>query len=159
MVASTPRHWMIVRKRESILANGGTRGYMMVISKPNLPNVQRLVEGDILCLEPADYVPIVESWGYCLHGFMAGKFTGRDAIERLILTWAWPARVAFHPNGWMVFRFETAEDMDAARLEGNFSVFGTPLMICTMPEDFNFEEAPEFKFKVWASLPGLQLEL
>lgn len=124
-----------------------------------LPNVQGTVEGDILCLEPSDYVPIVEGWGYCLLGFMAGKFPGRDAIERLILSWAWPARVAFHPNGWMVFRFETEADMEAARLEGNLSIFGISLMLCSMPEDFNFEEAPEFKFKVWASLPGLQLEL
>lgn len=124
-----------------------------------LPNVQGHVEGDTLCLDPTDYVPISESWGFCLLGFMAGKFPGRDAIERMIKSWSWPARVAFHPNGWMVFRFETMEDMENARLEGNLSVFGTPLMLCSMPEDFNFEEAPDFKFKVWASLPELQLEL
>lgn len=49
--------------------------------------------------------------------------------------------------------------MEAARREGNLTIFGTPLMLCTMPDDFNFDEAPEFKFKVWAALPGLQLEL
>lgn len=50
-----------------------------------LPNVQGKVEGDLLCLEATDYVPITESWGFCLLGFMAGKFPGRDAIERCIL--------------------------------------------------------------------------
>lgn len=124
-----------------------------------LPNVQVNVDGDVLCLAPEDYVPITASWGYCLLGFMAGKFPGRDAIERLTLTWPWPARVAFHPIGWMVFRFEITEDMEAAKSGGNLAVFGTPLMLCTMPADFNFDKAPEFKFKVWASLPGLQLEL
>lgn len=124
-----------------------------------LPNVQGLVEGDTLCLEPTDYVPIPENLGYCLLSFMAGKFPGRDAIEWLILAWSWPARVAFHPNGWMVFRFETVEDIEAARCERNLSIFGIPLMLCTMPKDFNFDKAPYFKFKVWASLPGIQLEL
>lgn len=90
---------------------------------------------------------------------MAGKFPERDAVVRLIKTWPWPARVTFHPNGWMVFRFETLEDMEYARLEGNMTIFGMPLMLCTMLEDFKFEEAPDYKFKVCASLPGLQLEL
>lgn len=67
--------------------------------------------------------------------------------------------MAFHPNGWMVFRFETEDDKEQARTEGNFSIFGSPLMLLYMPEDFNFDEVLEFKFKVWASLPGLPLEL
>lgn len=59
----------------------------MVISRPNpqiiksdlvLPNVEGRIEDDILCLDPDNYVSITEGWG-----FMAGKFPGRDAVERL----------------------------------------------------------------------------
>lgn len=113
------------------------------------------MEDDILCLDPDDYVPITEGWGFCLLVFMAGKFPGRDAVVRFTKSWPWPTRIAFHPNGWMVFRFETAEDMEGARTENNLNIFGTPLMVCSMPEHFNFEKAPDFKFKVWASLPGM----
>lgn len=48
-----------------------------------LPNVQGRVEGDILCLEPSDYVPIQESWGYCLLGFMAGNFRDEMVLKDL----------------------------------------------------------------------------
>lgn len=49
--------------------------------------------------------------------------------------------------------------MESARTEENLNIFGTPLMLCTMAEDFNFNKVPDFKFKVWATLLGLQLEL
>lgn len=108
--------------------------------------MQGRIEDDTLCLEQDDYVPITKGWGLCLLGFMAGKFPGRDAVEKLMKSWPWPTRIAFHPDGWMVFRFETADDIECARTEGNLTIFGTPLMLCSMLEDFNFKEVPQFKF-------------
>lgn len=62
-----------------------------------LPNVQGTVDGDTLCLEPEDYVPITAGWGHCLLGFMAGKFPGQDALDRLIRTWPWPCPCGLSP--------------------------------------------------------------
>lgn len=49
--------------------------------------------------------------------------------------------------------------MESARTYGNQAIFGSHLMLCHLLEDFNFDEALDFKFKVWASLPGLKLKL
>lgn len=69
------------------------------------------------------------------------------------------SRVSFHPNGWMIFRFEMEEDMEAIRSMGNFDIFGSSLILCYLPKDFRFDSTPEFKFRVWVTLPNLPLPL
>lgn len=104
-----------MQKRNPWLHNGNLKIKPQILKYNHLlPNDQGRVEGDMLCLDSSDYVPIMESWEFCLFGYVAGKFPRRDVVERLIKTWPWPARVAFHPNGCMVFRFETQEDMEDA---------------------------------------------
>lgn len=73
----------------------------------------------------------------------------------------WPQlnRVSFHKHGWMVFRFANLADKDYVIINGNFAIFGTPLILCNLPKDFRFDTYPVFKFKVWATFPNLPLPL
>lgn len=48
--------------------------------------------------------------------------------------------------------------MKIIRTVGQFKVFGIPLILCHMPCDFRFNSTPEYKFKVWASLPNFPLD-
>lgn len=62
-------------------------------------------------------------------------------------------------NGWIVFRFEMEEHMETVRKANSYSVFGVQLILFPLPPEFRFDSTPEFKFKVWVTLPNLPLEL
>lgn len=57
----------------------------------------------------------------------------------------------------MVFRFASEEDRDAVQKIGTQSVFGIPLILCSLPADFQFDSSPDFLFRVWITLPNLPL--
>lgn len=73
---------------------------------------------------------------------------------------AWPHKTHFscHDNGWIVFRFETKEMMEDIK-KGNYEVFGIPLILTYLPQDFRFDTTPVFKYRVWATFPNLPLAL
>lgn len=59
----------------------------------------------------------------------------------------------------MIFIFETEADMEFNRTTGPFDAFRIPLVFYHLSKDFLFHSTPEFKFRVWISLPNLLLSL
>lgn len=126
----------------------------LILPKPSI----NIVDG-YLWLDEEDYTPIEIGWGFPLLGFFAGRFPGKEAVQKMISRWTRKCRVSYHPNGWMIFSFETEADMEFIRTAGPFDAFGIPLVLCHLPKDFRFDSTPEFKFRVWISLPNLPLSL
>lgn len=108
-------------------------------------------------LELDDYTPVELGWGYCLLGFFAFKFPGRNEVLKLTKRWTRATRIPYHPNGWIVFWFETEEDMEFIHKAARFEAAGIPLILCLLPKDFRFNSTPEVKFQVWITLPNLPL--
>lgn len=124
-----------------------------------LPQVQISLENNILCLEKSDYIPVSIGWGFSLLGLFAGRFPGKDAINNLTKIWKAPARVSYHPKGWIMFRFEMEEQATAVLKGAPYSVFGIQLALSHLPPDFRLDSNPELQVKVWVTLPNLPLEL
>lgn len=114
---------------------------------------------ETLVFDEDDITPLHTGWGYSLLGFFAGKFPGKYATQNLVNGWIRTPRISYHQKGWIVFRFDTEENMECVRQNGPYSVYGTPLILYHMPANFRFESAPESKFPVWAYIPNLPLEL
>lgn len=143
------------------LHNNGNFNSDVAILKSDLilPKPIVKVVDNFLWLELDDYTPVELGWGYCLLGFFAGKFPGRNEVLKLTKRWTRATRISYHPNGWIVFRFETEEDMEFIHKAARFDAAGIPLILCPLPKDFRFNSTPEVKFRVWVTLPNLPLAL
>lgn len=124
-----------------------------------LPSVDTVLDDNgCLVMTEDDFIPLEESWGFCLLGFYGGRFPGKEATRQYVAKWPSKPSISFHSNGWMVFRFATESERDLARNKGTQYVFGIPLVLCSMPRAFKFDIASNFKFRIWITLSGLPLE-
>lgn len=64
-----------------------------------------------IVFKESDICDVKEMWGFCLLGFFGGRFPGKEATGKAIAKWPRFAQVAFHPKGWMIFRFTTEDDL------------------------------------------------
>lgn len=92
-------------------------------------------------------------------GSFAGRFPCKDAVLKLTSIWMRRSRISYHPNGWIVFRFEMEEDIDFIKKVDRHDAAGVPFILCNLPQDFRYDSAPEDKFWVWITLPNLLLGL
>lgn len=107
----------------------------------------------------SDDVDIVEkSWGYGLIGYVAGKFPGKGAIDQCCKSWGVKVQLHFHSSGWLLFKFSSSIDRDAVLNNGPFYIFGRPLLLKVMPDEFDFNDCEINKVPVWVQLPNLPLE-
>lgn len=114
-------------------------------------------EDGCLIMPPEAHVLVEMTWGYCLLGFYGGRFPGKDATQKVVSRWSRRCKVSYHPNGWIIFQFATEEDREVIRNLNTRYVFGIPLILCSLPDNFRFDASPEFKFRTWISLPNLPL--
>ncbi|KAK4383090.1 hypothetical protein Sango_2810200 [Sesamum angolense] len=94
--------------------------------------------------------------GFCIVGYIAGKFPGMQAIRALSKTWG--ASFQQHYSGWLVFRFARDDDRQRILAGGPYFIYGRPLLLKPMPDCFEFKEDDISLTPVWATPPSLPLE-
>lgn len=140
--------------------NGNFRSNLTILkSDLILPKPMVKVVDNYLWLDEDDFTPIELGWEYCLFGFFASRFPNKDAVQKLRSRWTRKCRISYHPNGWMIFRFETEDDTEFIQKVDRHEAAGVPLILCNLPQDFRFDSTPEVKFRVWITLLNLLLGL
>ncbi|KAL0424019.1 UNVERIFIED_CONTAM: hypothetical protein Sradi_0936700 [Sesamum radiatum] len=114
------------------------------------------VEPETLELGVDDLIDVRTKLGYCLVGYIAGKFPGLQAIRTLSKTWG--SMFQLHDSGWLIFRFQKDDDRQRVLAGGPYFVYGRPLILKVMPDCFEFKEDSISLTPVWATLPSLPLE-
>ena len=115
------------------------------------------VQGNRAVLEIQDVDEVEKTWGFCLVGFVAGKFPGKEAIINLCDTWNVEYEYLAHSSGWLVFKFPDSVSRDEVIQKGPYSIFGRPLLLKIMAPDFDFDSKIPLSVPVWISLPNLPL--
>ena len=113
---------------------------------------------DEVVLEPEDLDDVETAWGFCLVGYFAAKFPGRMALIKICDAWHVKYQYYVHSSGWLVFKFECANDRDTVLNGGPYFVFGRPLLLKMMPPYFEFGDEEISILPAWIQLPGLPLE-
>ncbi|KAL2249649.1 UNVERIFIED_CONTAM: hypothetical protein Sindi_2438600 [Sesamum indicum] len=114
------------------------------------------VDDGPLTLGSDDLFDVRAKLGYCLVGYIAGKFPGLKAIRTL--SHSWGATFQQHGSGWLIFHFAREEDRQRILVGGPYFVYGRPLLLKHMPDCFEFKEDDISLTPVWAILPSLPLE-
>ncbi|KAL0423865.1 UNVERIFIED_CONTAM: hypothetical protein Sradi_0921300 [Sesamum radiatum] len=102
------------------------------------------VEPETLELGVDDLIDVRTKLGYCLVSYIAGKFSGLQAIRTLSKTWG--------------SLFQLHDDRQRVLAGGPYFVYGRPLILKAMPDCFKFKEDSISLTPVWATLPSLPLE-
>jgi len=116
------------------------------------------VEGDLVMLEEDDVDVVEEVWGFCLVGLFAGKFPGMAAVRSLREGWKVNCSHWRHRSGWIVFKFQSDEDRLKVLNGGPYFLYGSNLILKTMPRCFRFEGEDVSSVPIWIQLPGLPLD-
>lgn len=109
-------------------------------------------------LNQKDIDDVQTAWGFCLVGYVAGRFPGKEALLKLCTSWNVAYKFFTHQSGWLVFKFKTEEDRFKVLQGGPYFVFGRPLILKNMPSYFEFDNMELKQVPVWVKLPGLPLE-
>ncbi|KAL0334171.1 UNVERIFIED_CONTAM: hypothetical protein Sangu_1573300 [Sesamum angustifolium] len=114
------------------------------------------IDEGTITLESDDLTDVRSKLGFCIVGYVAGKFPGLQAIRTLSKSWG--ASFQRHDSGWLVFRFARDDDRQRILAGGPYFIFGRPLLLKAMPDCFEFKEDNISLTPVWAILPSLPLE-
>ncbi|KAG5007157.1 hypothetical protein JHK85_025699 [Glycine max] len=73
----------------------------------------------------------------------------------------WGVKFSFsaHESGWLVFKFESEDDLNQVLSAGPYFIFQRPLLLKVMPAFFDFGNEELSKIPVWVKLRNLPLEL
>ncbi|KAL5186814.1 hypothetical protein HKD37_05G012584 [Glycine soja] len=114
---------------------------------------------DEVLLEETDLQPLEEAWGHSLIGYVAGRFPGKKALLDCCQKWGVKFSYSAHESGWLVFKFESEDDLNQVLSAGPYFIFQRPLLLKVMPTFFNFGNEELIKIPVWVKLRNLPLEL
>lgn len=101
---------------------------------------------------------IKDLWRYCLLGWFAGRFPGLKALQNLVDSWKTRCSILPHFNGWVVFQFESSEEIDKVLAQGPYFVFGRTLLLRSIPENIYFRDEDYSVVPVWLQLQSLPLQ-
>ncbi|KAL0331189.1 UNVERIFIED_CONTAM: hypothetical protein Sangu_1664400 [Sesamum angustifolium] len=152
------------RQEEELPANKGKETLATVSAKPSfagLFNTNRRLTMDnklskfqidegTITLESNDLTDVQSKLGFCIVGYVAGKFPGLQAIRTLSKSWG--ASFQRHDSGWLVFRFARDDDRQRILDGGPYFIYGRPLLLKAMPDCFEFKEDDISMTPVWAIL-------
>ncbi|CAH9085410.1 unnamed protein product [Cuscuta europaea] len=102
---------------------------------------------------------MVEMWGFCLVGYITGKFPGLKAIYDLKNSWGVSCLVKSHAKGWIIFKFQNDEDRTKVLNGGPYTIFGMQLLLKSLSEDFSFDDDEFLKVPIWVKFPNLHMKL
>ncbi|RZB60151.1 hypothetical protein D0Y65_043072 [Glycine soja] len=114
---------------------------------------------DEVLLEETDLQPLEEAWGHSLIGYVAGRFPGKKALLDCCQKWGVKFSYSAHESGWLVFKFESEDDLNQVLSAGPYFIFQRPLLLKVMPAFFDFGNEELSKIPVWVKLRNLPLEL
>jgi len=101
-------------------------------------------------LMEADFGNHKDLWKLCLIGYVAGKFMGFTALNKLIVSsWNCNAKLTMHDSGWLIHTFSSEDDKLAVLNGGPYSVFGRLFILKTMLEYFYFTTTNMTTMSVW----------
>ncbi|KAL2237732.1 UNVERIFIED_CONTAM: hypothetical protein Sindi_0964900 [Sesamum indicum] len=109
-----------------------------------------------LTLGSNDLLDIRTKLGFCLVGYIVGKFPGLKVIRALFQSWV--SSFQQHESGWLIFQFAREEERQHILAGGPYFIYGRPLLLKHMPDCFEFKEDDISLTPVWATLPSLPLE-
>ncbi|KAK4422083.1 hypothetical protein Salat_2159300 [Sesamum alatum] len=135
---------------------GDTSSHRPAVALPGKEIVTEAGDDGALKLESNDLIDVKVKLGFCLVGYIAGKFPGFKAIPALAQTWG--ASFQQYESGWLIFRFARVEDHLRILAVGPYFVYRRPLLLKNMPDCFEFKEDDISLTLVWAILPSLPLE-
>ncbi|KAL0384509.1 UNVERIFIED_CONTAM: hypothetical protein Sradi_2845200 [Sesamum radiatum] len=158
------------RQEEKLPVNKGKETLATVSDKPSFAGLfstnRRLtvdnklskfqIDEGTIKLESNDLTDVQSKLGFCIVGYVAGKFPGLQAIRTLSKSWG--ASFQRHDSGWLVFRFARDDDRQRILDGGPYFIYGRPLLLKAMPDCFEFKEDDISLTPVWAILPSLPLE-
>ncbi|KAL0337536.1 UNVERIFIED_CONTAM: hypothetical protein Scaly_2028700 [Sesamum calycinum] len=113
------------------------------------------IDEGTITLESNDLTDVQSKLGFCIVGYVAGKFPGLQAIRTLSKSWG--ASFQRHDSGWLVFRFARDDDRQRILDGGPYFIYGRPLLQ-SYADCFEFKEDDISLTPVWAILPSLPLE-
>ncbi|KAL5142856.1 hypothetical protein HKD37_09G025956 [Glycine soja] len=114
---------------------------------------------DEMLLEETDLQPLEKAWGHSLIGYVAGHFPGKKALLDCCQKWGVKFSYSAHESGWLVFKFESEDDLNQVLSAGPYFIFQRPLLLKVMPAFFDFGNEELSKIPVWVKLRNLPLEL
>ncbi|KAK4402845.1 hypothetical protein Sango_1025200 [Sesamum angolense] len=114
------------------------------------------IDEGTITLDSDDLTDVRTKLGFCIVGYIAGKFPCLQAIRTLSKSWG--ASFQRHDIGWFVFRFARDDDRQRILAGGPYFVYDRPLLLKAMPDCFEFKEDDISLTPVWAILPSLPLE-
>lgn len=119
----------------------------------------KVIQGDKIPMDDEDYEDIEKTWGYGLIGYVGGRSPGIQAIKKCMEDWKVDSKLHMHPSGWMVFKFKSHDDRVSVLSGGSYTIHNRPLLLKTMPLDFDFGDEEISKCPIWIQLPNLPLSL
>jgi len=114
---------------------------------------------DEVLLEETDLQPLEEAWGHSLIGYVAGHFPGKKALLDCCQKWRVKFSFSAYESGWLVFKFESEDDMNQVLSIGPYFIFQRLLLLKVMPAFFDFGNEELSKIPVWVKLRNLPQEL
>ncbi|KAK4394385.1 hypothetical protein Sango_1909300 [Sesamum angolense] len=158
------------RQEEELPSGKGEKTEATVLAKPSFAGLfstnRRLtmenklskfqIDEGTITLDSDDLTDVRTKLGFCIVGYIAGKFPGLQAVRTLSKSWG--ASFQRHDSGWLVFRFARDDDRQRILPSGPYFVNGRPLLLKAMLDCFKFKEDDISLTPVWAVLPSLPLE-
>lgn len=114
-----------------------------------------LPKEDVVMIKENDLLTNEEAFGFALVGCMVGPRPGRKKVDDLVTSWGVECSFSFHPNGWIVFKFNNAEDLESVLTKGPYNSFGYPWIIRKVPEYFTFSDTCFSSVPIWINLRKL----
>jgi len=90
---------------------------------------------------------------------VADRFPGKKALLDCCQKWGVKFSYLAHESGWLVFKFESEDDLNQVFSAGPYFIFQRPLLLKVMPAFFDFGNEELNKIPVWVKLRNPPLEL
>lgn len=115
------------------------------------------MEEDVIPLGDEDVHNISKTWGFGIIGYVGGWFSGIKVITKEMMKWKVKVKLHLHPSGWLVFKLQTLEDREKVLDGGPYEVYGKPLILKAMPNEFDYGDEEFTKVSIWVQLPDLPI--
>lgn len=106
-----------------------------------------------------DCKPTEDAWGPTLIGYVAGRFPGKSNIAECCKAWGVPYKFSIHRSGWLIFKFNSFNDMNDVLVKGPYFIFHRPLLLKEVPPFFRFQNEEICNVPIWVQLPELPKNL
>lgn len=90
--------------------------------------------------------------------YFGGRFPGKIALNQIVKGWQVPVKTHHHNSGWIIFQFGNSENQMTVLENSPYVVYGKPLHLKIMPQNFRFQNEGICCFPVWVQIHDLPME-